>query len=55
MGEQSDLLIRLVVMALSDGFREKLQETVREFPQIRDARRRVRIEVDVRNLEYAYA
>ncbi len=55
IGEQSDLLIRTLTMALGEGLKERLEEVVRDFAQIRESRRRVRIEVNSETMAYQYA
>ncbi len=55
VGEQSDLLIRAVILALAEGLRPNVAEVVRDFEKIHKSCRRVRIEVDPETLAYQYA
>ncbi len=55
IGDQSDRLIRAVALALGEGLKEKLEEVIRAFSQIRDSNRRVRIEMDPERKSYQYA
>ncbi len=55
VGEQSDLLVRSVALALGEGLQEKHAEYVRFFSQIRVARRRVKIELNSQTMEFQYA
>lgn len=45
IGAQSDLLLRAIAMIRGDGLRSKLDELVGRFAEIREARRRVGIEL----------
>lgn len=54
-GEQSDLLIRAVVLVLGEGLRPNVEEVVGDFEKIHKSRRRVRIEVDLETWAYQYA
>lgn len=54
VGEQSDLLIRLIAQALGKGLKGDLEATIWQFPQIRNSCGRIRIEVDARTFEYTY-
>ncbi len=55
VGEQSDRLIRLTVVALGDGLEEKLKAVVENLPQIGTSYRPVNIQVDLDKLSYQYA
>jgi DNA-binding transcriptional regulator YiaG len=50
IGPQSDRLIRAVVMALGEGLKEKLEETVRHFATIGDCCHPSRIRVNPQTL-----
>jgi transcriptional regulator with XRE-family HTH domain len=51
IGEQSDRLIRTIVLTLGEGLQKKAAEVVRAFPEIRETTRK-RLEVDA---EHDYA
>jgi putative zinc finger/helix-turn-helix YgiT family protein len=55
IGEQSDRLIRAVVLALGDGLKEEMEEVVRSFPNIHKSKRRGCIDMDPESLSYSYA
>lgn len=55
IGDQSDRLIRAVVLALGQGLRAKLEEAIRAFPDIQNTPRRLCIEMDPRNMIYRYS
>ena len=55
VGDQSDRLIRLLVLALGEGLRDFMAGAVEGFPKIRDRKSPVRIEVDSEKMAYQYA
>jgi len=55
IGDQSDRLIRTVVLALWDGLKGKMEEVVRSFPNIHKSKRRGSIDMDPQSLSYTYA
>lgn len=59
ISNQTDRLVRMIVLALGDGLSEKLDEIVRDFLNIRHTKtkksRRVPIEVDTAKMTYQYA
>jgi len=55
VGDQSERLIRLLVLALGEGLQEYTVSTVEGFPHIRDRKPPVRIEVDSEKMSYQYA
>ena len=55
VGDQSDRLIRTVALGLGEGLKEKLEEVIRSFSQIRDSKRYVRIEMNPEKKSYQYA
>jgi DNA-binding transcriptional regulator YiaG len=55
VGDQSDRLIRVVVVGLGDGLEEKLKAVVENLPQIGTSYHPVNIQVDLDKLSYQYA
>jgi DNA-binding transcriptional regulator YiaG len=55
VGPQSDLLIRMLALALGDGLQEKTSAAVEGFPKISNRRKPVKIEVQSASLDYRYA
>lgn len=55
VGDQSDRLIRLLVLALGEGLQGFMAGTVEAFPKIKDRKSPVRIEVDSEKMSYQYA
>lgn len=55
IGEQSDRLIRAVVLGLGDGLKEKIEQVLRSFPQIQKRGKRGSIAIDSEDLSYSYA
>lgn len=54
VGEQSDLLIRALTLALGSGLKEKIEEAVREFENINRKLKPVRIGINAETMEYQY-
>ena len=55
VGTQSDRLIRLTALALGDGLQEKARELLEIFTSVRDQKKKPKIEVDPKTMEYSYA
>jgi DNA-binding transcriptional regulator YiaG len=55
VGAQSDLLIRLLALALGDGLQDKTSAAIEGFPKISNRRKPVKIEVQSAGLDYTYA
>lgn len=55
VGDQSDRLIRLTVVALGEGLEEKLKAVVENLPQIGTSYRPMNIQVDLEKMSYEYA
>jgi putative zinc finger/helix-turn-helix YgiT family protein len=55
IGEQSDLLIRSIALALGDGLKQKVEQMVRDFEKIRKPKRPVQFDVNAETQEYQYA
>lgn len=55
VGDQSDRLIRLLVLALGEGLQGFMAGAVEVFPKIKDRKSPVRIEVDSEKMSYQYA
>ena len=55
VGEPSDRLIRMIALTLGEDLKEKTEEMVRSFPEIKDVRRSVRIDMDPATMSYRYA
>jgi putative zinc finger/helix-turn-helix YgiT family protein len=55
VGAQSDLLIRLVIMALDKSLQHETESLVRSFDEIENKQKRVHLEVDAETLEAEYA
>ena len=55
VGDQSDRLIRLLVLALGEGLQGFAASTVEAFPGIKDRKPPVRIEIDSEKMSYQYA
>jgi putative zinc finger/helix-turn-helix YgiT family protein len=55
IGEQSDRLIRSIVLALGEGLKGRMEEVVRGFPRIHKSKRRPRLECDTGSLSVSYA
>ena len=55
VGDQSDRLIRLLVLALGQGLQGFAASTVEAFPGIKDRKSPVRVEVDSEKMSYQYA
>jgi len=55
IGEQSDRLIRTVILALGDGLEMELRKAVLQFPEISRDIRPAKIEMDPSKMSYKYA
>lgn len=55
IGPQSDRLIRLVVVALGDGMKEKGEQVIRTFEKIQKRKKPVKLTVQADTHEYRYA
>jgi DNA-binding transcriptional regulator YiaG len=55
VGEQSDRLIRAVVLALDDKLKERSRDVINSFPQIEKEFHDNQIEIDPAKMSYAYA
>jgi YgiT-type zinc finger domain-containing protein len=55
LGPQSDRLIRVIVLAMGDGLREKLDAAIRQFPDIRKPEGAVRLKLDPRTNKVEYS
>jgi DNA-binding transcriptional regulator YiaG len=55
VGAQSDLLIRMLALALGDGLQEKTSAAIEGFPKIGNRPRAVQIQVQSSSLDYHYA
>jgi DNA-binding transcriptional regulator YiaG len=55
VGDQSDRLIRVTVIALGDGLEEKLKAVVENLPQIGTSYKPLNIEVNLEKMSYQYA
>lgn len=55
VGDQSDRLIRLLVLALGEGLQSFTASTVAAFPRIKDRKPPVRIEIDSEKMSYQHA
>lgn len=57
LGQQSDLLIRSVALALGDGLRSKMTELVRHFEQVAPKKKAVKVEITANpeTEQYEYA
>ena len=54
LGPQSDRLIRTVVLGLGEGMKEKLEQTIRSFPEIKKISKAVRLDVNPETKEIRY-
>ena len=54
-GARSDLLIRAIALTLGSGLKPKVEQGIRNFPQIEDEQKTVRFEVDTEELTFEYA
>jgi putative zinc finger/helix-turn-helix YgiT family protein len=54
LGSQSDRLVRTVVLGLGEGMKEKLEQTIRSFPEIRKTNKPVRLDVYPETKEIRY-
>ena len=55
VGNQSDRLIRLLVLALGEGLQSSTASTIEVFLRIKDRKPPVRIEIDSEKMSYQYA
>jgi putative zinc finger/helix-turn-helix YgiT family protein len=55
VGAQSDLLIRMLALALGDGLQDKTSAIVEGFPKISRRQKPVKIQVRSASLDYRYA
>jgi DNA-binding transcriptional regulator YiaG len=55
VGEQSDRLIRTVVLAMDDKLKEKLREVIKSFPKIEKKHQDDQLEINPSNMSYQYA
>jgi hypothetical protein len=54
LGAQSDRLIRAVVVGLGEGMKEKLEQTIRNFAEIKKTSKHVRLDLYPETKEIRY-
>jgi DNA-binding transcriptional regulator YiaG len=55
VGEQSDRLIRMIVIGLGKGLKEEMEAAIRAFPTIAPKVKKVGIHVDTKTMSYEHA